>query len=335
MSWRAIDVGSGVASYTVQVRDRSSSTWTTWLSNTTATSGSYAGVDGHSYEFRVSAKDRLGNAQPWVSPMGNPGSALAVGGFATVEVSSLNIRSGAGTGFTALAQLPKGERVGVLAGPISSGGYSWYQVQFDFSEWPSADYPRTGWAAAGYGSEKYLIPAVAPTVTTLAPFVSLYGASPLWFSPNGDGVMDVAYATYTLAGTASVRLDVLATNGSIVDSTSFGTQAAGYHRQSWDGQSLRRGSGARRRVPPPHLRHGRKRVSRRAGGDRQQPGAREVGSPPRLTAAPSATAVSPTGSRGRPVCQRRRRTSASQSPASRLPASPSPTRAPGAALMRS
>ena len=65
---------SGVASYSVQVRDLATSTWTPWLTNTTATSGTYPGLDGHSYEFRVSAKDRAGNAQPWTSPMADPGA---------------------------------------------------------------------------------------------------------------------------------------------------------------------------------------------------------------------------------------------------------------------
>ena len=41
VSWRAIDVGSGVLSYTVQARDRAGGVWADWLVNTTATSASW------------------------------------------------------------------------------------------------------------------------------------------------------------------------------------------------------------------------------------------------------------------------------------------------------
>ncbi len=177
--WRATDAGSGVASYTVQVRDRASSGWTTWLSNTTATSANYPGTDGHAYEFRVSAKDKAGNAQPWPPAMADPGGSLTVGGFASVAVSLLNIRDGAGTGFSQITQLAQGDHVALLSGPIASGGYDWYQVQFDFSEWPSADYPRTGWAAAANGTTAYLVPVAAPTVTrvvAVTPFTDIGGS---------------------------------------------------------------------------------------------------------------------------------------------------------------
>ncbi len=237
VSWRAFDPGSGVASYTVQVRDRASSTWTTWLSGITGTSALFSGTPGHTYEFRVAAKDKLGNVQPWVAPMSDPGGSLAVGRFARVAVATLNVRYGAGTGFSQITQLSQGDRVALLAGPISSGGYTWYQVQFAFGEWPSADYPRTGWVASGDASSAYLVPAVAPTVTTLAPAIRNYAVSTRIFSPNGDGAADTVSATYSLATTASsVRLDVLNAAGSAVASTSLGSQGAGNHAVTWNGR---------------------------------------------------------------------------------------------------
>ena len=192
VTWHATDAGSGVASYSVQVRDRAGSSWSPWLSNTTATLGLYPGTDGHSYEFRVSAVDRAGNAQAWVASMADPGSSLTVSGFASVSVPALNVRAGAGTGFTVIEQLAEGATVAILAGPVVSGGYTWYQVQFGFSEWPSADYPRVGWAAAGSIGTSYLIPIQAPTVTTVAtitPFVDI-GGTPFvpdikWLYDNG------------------------------------------------------------------------------------------------------------------------------------------------------
>ena len=238
VSWSAIDVGSGVASYTVQVRDRASSTWTTWLSGTTATTMPYVGNVGHTYEFRVSAKDRGGNPQPWVAAMADPGAALAVGGFATVQVDLLNVRYGAGTGFGVVEQLPAGSLVAVRTGPVSASGYQWYQVQFGFSEWPSAHYPRTGWAAAGDGSGTYLSPAVAPTVTTLAPVVGSYATSSRIISPNGDGRNDTVNVSFSLASSASaVQLDVLNSAGNVVDTMSLGAESPGSHAATWDGRT--------------------------------------------------------------------------------------------------
>jgi len=234
--WRAIDVGSGLASYTVQLRDRAFTTWTTWLTGTTATSATYAGRPGHTYEFRVAARDRLGNTQPWQPAMLSPGTALAVGGFASVAVDTLNIRSAAGTGFDSLVQLAKGTRVGILAGPVAASGYHWYQVQFGFNEWPSADYPRTGWAAAGDVSGWFLTPTAAPTVTALSPWIGNYRPAVRSFSPNGDGRFDSASVGYSLPAAAdAVQLDVLNATGAAVDSTSLGAQAAGSHVASWDG----------------------------------------------------------------------------------------------------
>ncbi len=167
VEWAAADVGSGVRSYSVQVRDVATSTWSTWLTGTTLTLGYYEGTPGHTYEFRVSATDNKGNAQPWLPASAPPGAAVAPGGFAQVAVDVVNVRSGAGTGFSAVDQLVSGSLVAVLAGPINADGYDWYQVQFGFSEWPSADYPRLGWVAAGTGAAQYLTPAKAPGVTTL------------------------------------------------------------------------------------------------------------------------------------------------------------------------
>jgi spore germination protein YaaH len=234
--WRAVDVGSGIASYSVQLRDRTSATWSTWLAATTTTSATYIGTRGHAYEFRVAAKDRLGNTQPWQLAMAAPGAALAVGGFASVTADVLNVRSAAGTAFETLTQLAKGARVAVLAGPVSSSGYQWYQVQFGFSEWPSADYPRAGWVAAGDASGPFLAPTVAPTVTTISPWITGYAPAVRSFSPNGDGRSDGASVAYTIPAAAdSVRLDVLEASGTVVDSISLGAQAAGGHVATWNG----------------------------------------------------------------------------------------------------
>jgi spore germination protein YaaH len=238
VSWAATDVGSGVRSYSVQVQDRSSTTWTPWLTGTTATSAYYVGVAGHNYEFRVSAVDFKGNAQPWLAAHANPGSSLAVGGFAKVAVDTLNVRSGAGTGFTVLDTLSGGSVVALLGGPIDASGYRWYQVQFGFTEWPSAAYPRVGWAAAANGTTPYMTPAPAPSVTTFSPTISDYQVAPRLISPNGDGTRDTAAVTFNLPRPATAAtLDVLSAAGQVIDSLNLGARGSGLQVASWDGQT--------------------------------------------------------------------------------------------------
>lgn len=168
VTWAATDVGSGVQSYSVQARDRSGGEWLAWMTGTSATTGRYVGVPGHSYEFRVAARDFKGNVQPWLVSSSDPGASPAAGGFARVTVDSLNVRSGAGTGFSVVDLLSTGSVVSVQAGPIAGGAHQWYLVQFGFSEWPSAAYPRLGWVAAGAGATSYLAPIGAPNVTTIS-----------------------------------------------------------------------------------------------------------------------------------------------------------------------
>ncbi|TMB57655.1 MAG: hypothetical protein E6J47_01920 [Chloroflexi bacterium] len=234
VSWKTIDYASGVDSYDVQQRRVGSSTWSAWLSDTQATSAWFSGASGTSYEFRVSATDLKGNRQPWVSVPAQP-AGLTAGTFARVAVDSLNVRGGAGTAYPILSTLPSGAVIDLLAGPISADGYSWWRVQYGFTEWPSSDYPRIGFVAAGSGSGPYLVPTQAPTIVRLDPFVASLSTPPA-FSPNGDGVKDGVAATYRLRAAASVRLDVLGASGAVVRSIAVGAQAAGPNSATWDGR---------------------------------------------------------------------------------------------------
>ena len=64
--WSGSDSGSGIASYDIFVRDQAGGDWAAWLTGTTATSASYSGTAGHSYDFRAQAHDLAGHTQPWV-----------------------------------------------------------------------------------------------------------------------------------------------------------------------------------------------------------------------------------------------------------------------------
>lgn len=63
VSWGGQDNLSGIARYKVEYTDNGGS-WQTWLANETRTTGSFTGVDGHAYAFRVTAFDGAGNASP-------------------------------------------------------------------------------------------------------------------------------------------------------------------------------------------------------------------------------------------------------------------------------
>ena len=243
VEWAATDVGSGVRSYSVQVRDVASPSWATWLTGTTSTLAYFEGDAGHSYEFRVAATDYKGNAQPWLPASVTPGSVLAPGGFAQVGVDALNVRSGAGTGFSLADQLSNGSLVAVLAGPIAADGYQWYQVQYGFTEWPSADDPRVGWAAAGSGQTTYLTPAKAPSVTTLtigyhvppltdSTYVPLSPAR-LLDSRSGNGLAGKfspgVPRTFQVSGRGGVPATAVAVSGNltVTNQTSYGAAFLG------------------------------------------------------------------------------------------------------------
>ena len=232
--WRARDYASGVSSYTVQYR-RNHGSWRTWLAGSKKTSAWFAGAAGSTYEFRVRAVDLKGNAQAWVTVPGKPAKVKA-GAFARVSAATLNIRSGPGTAYGIVDSAVAGDVVYVLEGPVASGGYQWFRVQYGFSEWPSADFPRVAWMAGSQSGTAMLAPRPAPTVTRLSPFVNQTGRTGR-FSPNGDAVQDIAAVQYSLKEAATaVQLDVLNAAGAVVRSVALGSQGAGANSATWNGR---------------------------------------------------------------------------------------------------
>jgi hypothetical protein len=62
VSWSGNDVGSGLGGFTIYSSDNGGS-FTPWLSNTTATTGTFVGTVGHTYSFYSIAQDLAGNIQ--------------------------------------------------------------------------------------------------------------------------------------------------------------------------------------------------------------------------------------------------------------------------------
>ncbi len=62
------------------------------------------------------------------------GGNLYIGATAVVNAGPLNLRSGAGTGYSVVEVLSEGTYVEVLDGPYSANGYKWWEVYVDGSK---------------------------------------------------------------------------------------------------------------------------------------------------------------------------------------------------------
>ena len=65
VTWTGQDAWTGITAYDVQVRDGYEGAWTAWQNGTTATSGTFTGLHGHTYFFRARARDLAGNQEPY------------------------------------------------------------------------------------------------------------------------------------------------------------------------------------------------------------------------------------------------------------------------------
>ncbi len=78
VTWSGSDVGVGLASYDVQVRDGAGGTWTDWLAGTTGISATYAAAEtGHIYYFRSVAHDLAGNVETDLPADGDTHTTIA------------------------------------------------------------------------------------------------------------------------------------------------------------------------------------------------------------------------------------------------------------------
>ncbi len=82
VNWSGSDANSGVHGYDVQYADKTfGAMWTSWKYNTSATGDVFSGLDGHVYQFRVRARDNVGNVEAF------PAGADSETGIATVDMS--------------------------------------------------------------------------------------------------------------------------------------------------------------------------------------------------------------------------------------------------------
>jgi hypothetical protein len=89
VQWSGSDVGAGVQDYSVFVSDNGAA-YAAWLTNTTATQGTFTGVNGHAYGFYSLARDLVGNIE---SPKTTADASTTV-----VIAGSCNVTGDAGAG---------------------------------------------------------------------------------------------------------------------------------------------------------------------------------------------------------------------------------------------
>lgn len=68
---------------------------------------------------------------------------FAIGDIVMVTSDTLNVRSGAGTGYSVIDTLTYGNQGEILDGPYYANGYTWYQISYSFGGY-------TGWVAGEY-----------------------------------------------------------------------------------------------------------------------------------------------------------------------------------------
>ncbi len=242
VEWRGYDE-TAVASYDVQV-SVNGGPWTDWLNGTTASGEVYLAGHGQTVAFRTRARDQKGNLSAWNVTTNATGSLpLGSGGVGRVVTSTLSVRAGPGTSNLKLGEVRSGDLLAITGGPISSGGYTWYEVSGPLDGWGSIN-PRfqRAWAAAGSGTSTYIAPAPAPNVTSVDAGIRGYGFADAaggerLVSPNGDGVNDTIRLTWT-NGRAfdSLTLRVLASDGRVVETRSLPT-TAGTKSFDWDARA--------------------------------------------------------------------------------------------------
>ena len=251
--WSARDV-SRVASYDVQV-SVDGGPWAGWLARTQSTSDVWLGADGHGYAFRVRATDSKGNAGSWnTTSTWSPAPTLARGGFGRVTLDRLSYRAGPDTAAAKLGTLARGTIVAVTRGPVSSDGYTWWEVTQPVREWGPVSFVERGvWVAGGSSSATYVVPYRAPNSTSVDAGIrdldfgggvatgvgsAAAAIAVRSFSPNGDRSGDALQLRWTsTVAMDRLTLRVYRTDGTLVGTRSIPRRAKGAQSWSWNGRA--------------------------------------------------------------------------------------------------
>ncbi len=253
VSWAASDT-STVTSFDVQA-SVDGGAWRAWLTGTRRTSEVWLATDGHGYAFRVRATDSRGNAGRWnTTSRWSASPALEVGGFGRVKQDGLSYRAGPDTSAAKLGTLAKGTIVAVTRGPVTSDGYTWWEVTQPIREWGPVSFVERGvWIAGSSSSTTYVTAYRAPNSTMVdagmrgldfgsgsatAVGTGRAARAARRFSPNGDGSGD----TLTLRWTNTLAMDsmtlrVYRSSGALVGTRRVGATGKGAQTWGWNGRA--------------------------------------------------------------------------------------------------
>ncbi len=250
VSWTARDDWNGVAGYDIQV-SKDGGAFAAWLTGTTASSSKFQGLNGHNYSFRVRATDGVGNVGAWdISTVYTATPAFVAGGFGIVQSTTLTERSSPSTSASVVRTATAGTVLQIIGGPVSSNGYTWYQVTGPITEFNAVQPLFPGpWVAANNGTTVYMSPSTAPNSTAVKAGISglsvgVAGMAPSGtgidrgkvFSPDGDGVHDTISMSWTDQGAMNnVKVQVYRGDGTRAGTIALGAQTAGSHSYTWNG----------------------------------------------------------------------------------------------------
>lgn len=125
-------------------------------------------------------------AGDYLSYVSSGGGDFGIGDTVYVNSDTLNVRSGAGTGYSVIDVLSYGDQATILDGPYTANGYAWYQISYGSG--------YTGWVAGDYLS---------------------------YYSSGG---FYIGQSVYVTGATLNVRSGA-GTGYSVIDTLSYGTNA--------------------------------------------------------------------------------------------------------------
>jgi dipeptidyl aminopeptidase/acylaminoacyl peptidase len=242
--WSGSDNLSGIGSYDVQVKDGSGGTWVDWQVGTTTTSASYPGIGGHTYYFRMRARDKSGNLEaypaghdavttvetlaPISAVMALPefskdsvtvkwgGGDLGGSGIATYDVQYRDVTVGSiWIGWQNTVVTTSSTFVGTVGHiyAFRARATDWAQ---NVEDWPTSGDAQTSfyaWAISGVVRDNTGAPVSEAAITTIPDAARV-------FTSNVDGT----YATYVLTPTGAYTANWAKSEYGSLPFTAFLTQ---------------------------------------------------------------------------------------------------------------